>query len=361
MSDQTPVVVICGINDDALVHASGQAQCSLPDAALVSHTFDPMRDTLTRKVFDISGEIDHETIFLDGNCVGCTTREDLLDTLERLASTGRWSAIIAQLPVTIEPLPLHFGISLDPERTPHVRIGSIVVGLSGETLEEDALGPDYLIDAGLPVRADDQRGTAEVLADMIESADVVTIAGETTQTELDLVRILARPDTQVIKGFAVFEEPTLLKSFNAAKTETWQSLTTTRDGYVGSEHIWVLNLRSDRPFHPQRLMDNVEALANWPIRTRGQFWLPTRPAQICYWSGAGGSLSIGPEPHCASERPVIRIFVVGSGDGRAEINDAFQQCLLTDAELEQRGYLWEELEDGFEPWLGPIRQLMEAH
>lgn len=360
MSSQIPVVLVCGISEDAIAQTSSQLQFSLPAAVVVRHHFDPERDVLTRNVFDLSGVNEKDEVFLDGDCVGCTTREDLIHTLQRLASAEKWPAIIAQLPVAIEPIQVHYWMKLEPDIAPNVRIGAITVALAGETLKEDVLGPEYLVDYELPVRDDDLRGTAEVLAEMIESADIVSITGKATKAELDLAQILARPDATVSNDLVIFDEPVLTSNFDASKTEDWQSLTRENHGCFESEHIWTQTFRSDRPFHPQRLMANLEELANWPVRTRGQFWLPTRPDQLCYWNGAGGALSIGSVPRDTGQQPVTSLFVVGSSEGRKEINAAFEASLLTDDELDQRGQLWEEFTDGFEQWLGPIRQLMEA-
>ncbi|MEA5118876.1 MAG: GTP-binding protein, partial [Propionicimonas sp.] len=71
----------------------------------------------------------------------------------------------------------------------------------------------------------------------------------------------------------------------------------------------------------------------------------------------GGQLSIGGEETWDSgEQPLTRIVVTGLDDGRDALAAAFQACLLTDAELAERGWFWEAFEDGFEPWLGPIRR-----
>jgi len=120
---------------------------------------------------------------------------------------------------------------------------------------------------------------------------------------------------------------------------------------------WVLDFRSERPFHPQRLQDRIEALGRGNRRSRGCFWLPSRPAQVCQWDGAGGMVSIGPAEHWDEAGPLTRIVVVGVDDGRDELASAFESCLLTDVEMAERGPYWEVSSDGLEPWLGPVRSL----
>jgi G3E family GTPase len=48
--------------------------------------------------------------------------------------------------------------------------------------------------------------------------------------------------------------------------------------------------RDRRPFHPQRFWNFVQT--NWPvnvIRSKGMFWLASRPSDAILWSQAGGS------------------------------------------------------------------------
>ncbi len=120
---------------------------------------------------------------------------------------------------------------------------------------------------------------------------------------------------------------------------------------------WRLDLCSPRPFHPERLLDQVERLGSGPFRSRGSFWLPTRPDSLLGWSGAGGQLSIGGFGSWGRRTPVTRLVVTGLGSAPTELTAAFQDILLTPTEalLDQRS--WRVLEDGLEPWLGDIRDV----
>ena len=75
-------------------------------------------------------------------------------------------------------------------------------------------------------------------------------------------------------------------------------------------------------------------------RTRGCFWLPTRPTQVCQWEGAGGMLSIGAFDDWYDMRPHTRIVVVGTDEGREELETTLRSCLLTDDEIERHGLRW---------------------
>ena len=95
-------------------------------------------------------------------------------------------------------------------------------------------------------------------------------------------------------------------------------------------------------------------------RTRGCFWLPTRPTQVCQWEGAGGMLSIGTFDDWYDMRPHTRIVVVGTDEGREELETTLRSCLLTDDEIERHGLRWRVPGDGLEPWLGPVDGVSEV-
>ena len=128
----------------------------------------------------------------------------------------------------------------------------------------------------------------------------------------------------------------------------------------GAPDVWTLDFRSDRPFPPQRLRERVEVLGGGHRRTRGCFWLPTRPTQVCQWEGAGGMLSIGAFDDWYDMRPHTRIVVVGTDEGREELETTLRSCLLTDDEIERHGLRWRVPGDGLEPWLGPVDGVSEV-
>ncbi|MDP9806790.1 hypothetical protein J2S70_001372 [Trueperella bonasi] len=158
-----PVVLVCGI-DGALAQASSAAQLALPEAVVVRHTLDPERDVLTRTVHELLGHIETVEIKLDHACIACAIRADIVPTLEKLARSRRWPAIIAELPATTEPMQIYHALALSHTAADYVRIGSILAGLTGPSIIADCLGSQYLTDRGLPVRADDDRGIAAAVS-----------------------------------------------------------------------------------------------------------------------------------------------------------------------------------------------------
>lgn len=354
---KVPVVLVAGVDADTMAVASAALGWDLPDAVAVRHDLVPDRDVLVRTVSDVSGTLEHEELELDHACVSCAIREDVVPTLERLAATGRWSAIVAQLPATASAAQVCRVVAWEPARVPHVRVSAVLTALDAVSLGDDLLGGELLRELELPVRDDDGRGLAEALCEMVEYTDVLFVPQPVDPPTRDLLGVLMRPGTPVVDSVTELDAAALAGGLHDCEvSDAWVS-EVRRDALPDAEGAaWVLDVRSERPFHPGRLNEFVEVLGGGPRRSRGCFWLPSRPNQICVWDGAGGQLSIGSDEMWGAEEPLTRVVVVGTDDGRDALAAAFQACLLTDAEMAERGPYWEVFEDGYEPWLGPIRR-----
>jgi G3E family GTPase len=325
--DGAPVVLVAGVSATPMVSAAIALQWDLPSVVAVQHSIDPAREVLVRTVSDITGLIERVEIDVEHACTSCAIREDIVPTLERLAASGTWETIVAQLPVTAEPMQVCRVVEGMPGVAPHVRIAGVVVALDAATLVDDLVGDDLVAERGL-----------------------------------SLVKALARPGAIVSEGTTGVDPAALARGIhNHPEAEDWVSpVCLTPVAEPAASDVWTLDFRSDRPFHPQRLRERVEVLGGGHRRTRGCFWLPTRPTQVCQWEGAGGMLSIGAFDDWYDMRPHTRIVVVGTDEGRDTLEAALRSCLLTDDEIEKHGLRWRVPGDGLEPWLGPVDGVSEV-
>jgi G3E family GTPase len=350
---RTPVVLLAGVNPEAMATTMIGLQFDLPDAVAVRHHIDPDRQVLTRTVSDVSGIIEEHETFLEHACVNCAIREDILPTLERLARAKKWRSIIAHLPVGAEPEHLSNALAWDTRLARFIRVSSVLVALGAEHPINDLLGEDLLAERGLHSGDDDRRGVGEVLTGMVEYADVLTFAGEADPLARGLVRTLARPGATLADETGVDSAALVGRLHQNSVSDAWVS-PTRRDALPDhrNEGVWQLDLQSLRPFHPERLLDSLEALGSGMHRGRGCFWLPTRPDRAVEWAGSGGQLSIGDHCGWGARTPFTRIVLTGVGVPPEGIRDAFDSLLLAPGEQ-----LPPVAEDGFEPWLGPIREV----
>lgn len=356
----TPVLLVTGLDEDARAATMMGLQWDLPRAVVVEHRLDVAEQRLTRLVSDVTGVIEHGTQDLAHACVSCALREDIVPTLERLASDGRWEVVVGVLPVAAEAFQVCRVLTLDPAAAPSVRIHGVLAAVLGPGVLEDVLGDDLLEERGLHTSVDDRRGVGETTASLVEYADVIVAVDDLDDAGADLLGALARPRTTLTDPTRIDTAALVAGVHDHSGTEAW--VHAVRRGplpSVRSDHVWQTELRSDRPLHPERLLEHIEVLGGGPRRSRGCFWLPTRPSTVGVWEGAGGQLSVGSGVPWGMKAPLTRIVVTGleseSRRDRKKLVDTFHRCLLTDREVAQRGVLWEADEDGLEPWLGPVR------
>lgn len=354
---RVPVVLLTGVHPDALATAMVGLQFDLPHAVAVRHRIDPERRILERMVSDVTGIVEHEEIELAHACVSCALREDILPTLERVARDPRWRTVIAHLPVGTLASQVCAVLARDTRLARYLRVASVVTPLAGPDLVDDLLGDVLLADRGLHSSDDDRRGLGETAAAMIEYADVVAVEGAADPAARDLVRRLARPDATLLDACADLDPFTITGQLHRHEiTRAWVG--PVRSGPPvdqPSPYGWTVELTSDRPFHPVRLLDGLDALGGGRHRSRGCFWLPTRPGQVLVWDGAGGQLSVGDGGFWAGRAPRTRLLLTGVGIRPAHLEAAFEGLLATPEEL--AADQWNPVIDGFEPWLGTIRDV----
>lgn len=354
---RTPLVVVTGVDPAAMDSAMLSLSWDLPRAVAVRHRIDPTSQVLTRVVSDADGVVERHEITLEHACTSCALREDILPTLERLAREGRWSTIVACLPTATEADQLSAIVTRDPRLARHLRLSSVVTAVGASRTAEDLLGDDLLRERGLHSNPEDGRGLGEVACAQIEFADVLVLGDQPAAEAADLVRALARPDAVLLEGAdqldgAGLAERRHLRTAAAAWTSPVLDLEIPP---LGESLAWRLDLSSPRAFHPERLLDQIGRLGTGRHRSRGSFWVPTRPGIVQEWSGAGGQLSIGRHGARNGHTPLTRLLFTGLGSPPVELVEAFEDLLVGSAHptLERGG--WDLPEDGLEPWLGEIR------
>ena len=356
---RTPLVVVTGVDPVAVDATMLALSWDLPRAVAVRHRIDPHSQVLTRTASDATGIVEHAEIQLEHACVSCALREDILPTLERLARDPRWSTVVSGLPIGTEAGQLVHALGSDTRLARHVRLAALLAAVGTQDVARDLLGDDLLRERDLHSNPGDGRGVGEVACAQVEAADLVVLDAPVGIEERDLVRALARPGTPLVEGAAHVDVAAVLTARrDRAGSLGWCSPEPeTQVPPLDSDHAWRLDLCSPRPFHPDRLLDQVERLGSGPFRSRGSFWLPTRPGSLLEWSGAGGQLSIGAHGRWGRRTPVTRLVLTGLGRPPADLTRAFDDILLSPTEALLDPRTWAVAEDGLEPWLGEIRDV----
>lgn len=354
---RTAAVVVTGVDPHAIDRTMLGLSWDLPQAVTVRHRIDPASQVLTRVVSDATGVLEHAEVELEHACVPCALREDVLPTLQRLAQAGRWTTVVAGLPTGTEATPVARALARDSSLARHLRLSGVVAATSTERLTDDLLGDDLLRERGWHTGPGDGRGVGEVGCAQVEHADVVVLADDTEPEATDLVRALARPEALVVDGAARLDAVALVAGRHVlADAADWCSpLRDEPRPPLGESHAWRLELSSPRALHPERLLEQVERLGGGRHRSRGCFWVPTRPGTAQEWGGAGGQLSIGVHGPWGRRSPVTRLLFTGLGRPPRDLVESFEDVLLTPQEARLGQQRWQVREDGLEAWLGEVR------
>lgn len=350
----TPVLTLAAIDPVARQSAVAGFLIDLPDAVVISYDLvdNPSGRALVRSLVDRTGLVDSQPIELDHDCPPCTLRAGIVATLEMITDIDRWQAIILALPLATDPAPVAQRIA---SAAPiGIRLAPVVSAIDADTIINDVLGDDLLDERGLAHNDHDRRSVGESVCSMIEYADAIMALGSGSAKAIPLIRQLIAPAAELHEELHSVDTGQLISTNHdpiEARLRT-DPLGRPAGRAEDSDGVWTIDLRSDRPLHPQRLMDRLEDLGTGSIRGRGHFWLPTRPDSICVWDGSGGQLSIGDHGSWPGRDRQTRLLITGVDDQeRRRIAAAFADVLLTEPEL-RRLDQWRLVEDGFDPWLG---------
>lgn len=347
-----PVAVVTALDEvlrDALV-----ASLLLDGEGLLALRYEVAEDSsaLRRLVVAADGVHEDELVDLAHPCVSCAMREDAVPTLARLAGLPGTAGILLAPPLSADPS-IVAGTLRPHEDAWH--LASAVALAAAGTAAEDLLGDATLAERGLRWADGDARSVGEALAAQLEYSDLLVLSGDADGAGAELVEHLRAPEQRLLHDpFAATVQDVLggrldhnagLRRRDARYVEPY--------GGPTDHGTWTLDLLCGRPFHPGRLLENIEALGGGRLRGRGRFWVPDRPDSICQWDGAGGQVSIGAVWRTDSELPTTRLVVTGQDlEDLSRVRDAFARSLLTPQEWARGLAPWLGAEDPLAPWLG---------
>ncbi len=353
----TPVLTVASLDPVARQTATAGLLLDQPDAVVAG--FDLADDhggrALIRTLTDLTGLVDRKIIELDHDCLSCTLRAEIVPTLELITDLARWRAIVLALPPASEPDPIIRTAvdGIDSGGLIGVRLAPVISVIDGDTVLHDILGDDLLDERGLAHSGHDRRSVGETTCAMIEYADLtVTVGSGSAQATALLDRLIAPPaerrlDVHRLEGRSLFAS-----QHDPITARDRIDPLSVRPHRTDDDGVWTIDLRSDRPFHPLRLMDRLADLGSGAVRGRGHFWLPSRPEAICAWDGSGGQLSIGLHGFWDGRPRQTRLVIIGTDSGEhRRIRAAFDEVVMTEPEL-RRLDRWRVIDDGFDPWLG---------
>ncbi|WP_018938332.1 MULTISPECIES: zinc metallochaperone GTPase ZigA [unclassified Thioalkalivibrio] len=346
---------------------------------------------------------DARMVEMTNGCICCTLRDDLLVEVRRLAESGQYDHLVIESTGISEPMPVAATFAFRDEDGQCLddvaRLDTMVTVVDAGALLQDYASSDFLGERGESLGEDDERTVVDLLVDQIEFADVIILnkmdraSADQVDTVRGVVRALNR-EAKVIETTHGKVSPQQLLGTGrfdfdrASQAAGWaQEMMGGHTPETEEYGISSIVYRVNRPFHPERFFALLHE--EWPgiIRSKGWFWLASRPDWVGTLSQAGGALthhaagfwwaSVPPEKRPTDEdwwaTAIAPVWDEHFGDRRQEIvligihmdADAMRKrldaCLLTDDEMTAGPERWLSYADPFPVWhLGPEAAEREA-
>lgn len=336
---------------------------------------------------------EEKLVEMSNGCICCTLREDLLLEVNKLAKDGRFDYLVIESTGISEPLPVaetftfadEEGVSLSDVAT----LDTMVTVVDAANFLKDYEDAKYLQDSGESLGEDDERSVADLLADQVEFADVLLISKTDLVQTSDVERLKAilkslNTHAQIIpisQGQVPIDDVLNTGLFDferAQEAPGW--LKEMRGEHVPETEEYGISSFSyvaRRPFHPEKFHQFVHGTEQFGklIRSKGYFWLATRPEFAGQWSQAGGIARYGfagmfwkaiPEHNWPTDEESIatikmqweepfgdmrqELVFIGQGLDQQAMLNALDNCLLSEDELLKGKNYWATLSDPFPEW-----------
>jgi G3E family GTPase len=330
---------------------------------------------------------------MSNGCICCTLREDLLEEVTKLAQEGRFDYLVIESTGISEPLPVaetftftdEEGISLSDVAD----LDTMVTVVDGVNFLKDYDEAKYLQDTGESLGEEDERSVADLLIDQVEFADVILISKTDliSSTEIDrLTAIIKTLNTHakivpICQGKININEVlnTGLFDFDRAqqapgwlKEMRGEHVPETEEYGIGS-----FSYKARRPFHPEKFHQLLHSLDKYGklLRSKGSFWLASRPQLAGQWNQAGGIAHYGsggmfwksiPKKDWPTDEEYLdsikkdwvepfgdmrqELVFIGQGLDKTGITKALDDCLLSEEAVLRGQSYWTTLKDPFPAW-----------
>ncbi|WMD23478.1 zinc metallochaperone GTPase ZigA [Achromobacter seleniivolatilans] len=336
---------------------------------------------------------DEKLVEMSNGCICCTLREDLLVEIRRLAGEGRFDYLLIESTGISEPLPVaetftfrdEDGVSLADV----ARLDTMVTVVDAFNFLRDYSSEDSLSERGEVLGDDDTRTVVDLLVEQVEFCDVMVLNKTDLISPEDLARLEAilhrlNPRADIVRSeFGRVPMGRVLDTGRfdfeaAAQAPGW--LKELRGEHVPESQEYGIGsfvFRAKRPFHPQRFWECLHQ--EWPgvVRSKGFFWLVTRPAFAASWSQAGPVTRYGAAgywwaalpreqwPADAQSRAEVvadwdpvygdrcqELVLIGMGMDEPALRARLQACLMTQEEMTRPAAELANISDPFPVW-GP--------
>ena len=336
---------------------------------------------------------EEKLIEMSNGCICCTLREDLLLEVTNLAKQGRFDYLVIESTGISEPLPVaetftfadEEGISLSDIAS----LDTMVTVVDAVNFLKDYEEAKYLKDAGESLGEEDERSVADLLVDQVEFADLILISKTDLVNSDEIKRLTAilrtlntsakivpishgKVDMNEVLDTGLFDFERAQQAPGWLKEMRGEHIPETEEYGIGS-----FTYMARRPFHPNKFFNFLHGTEKYGklIRSKGYFWLATRPQFAGQWSQAGGIARYGfagmfwkavPKKDWPKDEEYLssikeqwvepfgdmrqELVFIGQGLDQEKMIQNLNECLLSEEEVLKGKAYWSTLDDPFPIW-----------
>jgi len=336
---------------------------------------------------------EEKLVEMSNGCICCTLREDLLLEVNKLAKDGKFDYLVIESTGISEPLPIAETFTFADEEgvslSDIAKLDTLVTVVDAYNFLKDYDEAKSLQETGESLGEEDERSVADLLVDQVEFADVILISKTDLVAASEVERLKAvikslNTEAKIIaieKGQVATDEVLNTGLFDFEKAQLapgWlkemrgEHVPETEEYGIGS-----FSYLARRPFHPQKFYEFINNTQKFGklIRSKGYFWLASRPEFAGSWSQAGGIAryefagmfwkAVPTENWPQDDDYLASIkenWVEPFGDMRQElvfigqdvdqeaVTSELNNCLLSEEEVLKGKAYWKTLNDPFPAW-----------
>tara|TARA_B100000035_G_scaffold219529_1_gene188348 strand:+ start:1850 stop:3052 length:1203 start_codon:yes stop_codon:yes gene_type:complete len=336
---------------------------------------------------------EEKLIEMSNGCICCTLREDLLLEVNKLAKDNRFDYLVIESTGISEPLPVaetftfadENGVSLSDVAS----LDTMVTVVDAVNFLKDYDEAKYLKESGESLGEDDERSVADLLVDQVEFADIILISKTDLVEASDVERLKAILKTlnthaQIIPisyGKIDIDRVINTKLFDFERAEKAPGWLKEMQGEHVPETeeygITSFSYNARRPFYPEKFFKFLHDTKSFGklIRSKGYFWLSTRPEFVGQWNQAGGIASYGfagrfwksvPKEEWPEDEESLKVInkywqepfgdmrqelvFIGQNLDKESMYRALDNCLLSDEDILKGKSYWLTFKDPFPAW-----------
>lgn len=317
---------------------------------------------------------------MSNGCICCTLRDDLMQQVAELAAVKKYDYLLIESTGIGEPMPVAATFAFVDQDNSSLsqiaRLDTMVTVVDAASFLHLLESQEDLRSAGISAGEDDDRTIVDLLVEQVEFADVILLnkTDLITPEQLQIVEQLIMklsPSAEILHsqfGIVALEKLLDTKRFDfekASQSAGWiQELQGEHTPESEEYGISSFTYTRDRPFHPQRFAKCIEREWSGVIRSKGFFWLASRPKIAGSWSHAGGSCRTEPAGFWAmqsedgevitSEVHPVRgkqeLVLIGISMDKTALTSMLDECLLTQDEFDLGEDEWRKFQDPFSEW-----------